>query len=193
MTQQSTIEKTKTVQEIQTQIEATQENLITDKEVLEGLRADRAKLAVENSTKNSTKIALLDKQITTLRDKIDNTPAVISELENQLAAEQERLAQAEAAILLEKQNEVADEVEVLSKNFIALLKKANDVNEHLLAALTAEAGLAQKTGQQVLGDYCQGSRGSLSMLLETMQAQLAGQHTNIVGPGLVPSGVPIRL
>ena len=130
-------------------------------------------------------------RIKRLNSSIDNAPHELKLLEEQLAKEQDRIAQAARAELLTKQQEVADEVGLLSKNFITILEKANEVNTQLLAALSAESGIRQKTGADVLADYCHGSMGSLSMLLECMQSELSGIHTTPFGDA--SSNARIRL
>lgn len=184
-----------TVQEIEQRIANLKESIERKKTHLEAYRSKRAELVINEpgTTKNKAKVTSIDAEIKQLQKSIDNFPAELKLLEENLTKEQERLAQEERAKLFEQQQEVANEVELLSKSFVSLLEKANNINELLLNALSAEAGLAQRTGQKVLGDYCHGSMQSLSMLLETMQAQLNGQHTQLVGAGIVASAVPIRL
>ena len=180
-------------QEIENQIATVTAAQRTNSKLIDKLRQERAKLSVENANKNQQKISKIDDEMLKLRVAIENYPSELKLLEENLAAENQRIAQAEMDKLLEQQQEISDEVTLLSKGFVAILKKANDINTQLIAALTAETNLAQKTGQQVLTEYCHGSIDSLRMLLERMEAQLDGQHTQLVGAGIVGSNTQIRL
>ena len=181
--------------EIQNRINNLNESIKHKETQLEQYRSKRAEITVNEAmtTKNKQRIANIDAEVKRLKKSIENAPAELKILEENLIAEQNRLAQEARAELLTKQEEVANEVELLSKSFVSLLEKANNINELLCNALSAEAGLREKTGQQILENFCHGSMQSLSMLLETMQAQLNGQHTQLVGAGIVASAVPIRL
>lgn len=143
-----------------------------DEETITTLRSQRASLFLEDSSGYSQEIDSLDKEIVKLQSSIDNFPSVIEELEHLLTAEQKKLAQEAKASLLTKQGEAAEEVQVLSKSFVGILEKAVNINESLRAALTAEAELAQNSGQHFPTERCRGSLQSLNMLLEIMQSQL---------------------
>lgn len=183
----------KSIQEIQNLISDSQKNLVGGRAKLDDLRRERAHLSIEGISSNVPKIDSLDKSIEKMQRYIDNCPVVLSELEHLLAAEQNRIEQEVKAELLEHHREIAEEVEVLSKNFISLLEKAVGVNQNLIAALSAEMGIRQKTGADVLKEYCHGSQMSLEMLLETCQGQMQGQHTEVVGPGILRDSAPMRL
>lgn len=155
------------------------------------LRSQRASLFLEDSSGYSQEIDKLDEEIIKLSSFIDSFPSVIEELENQLTKEKCRLAQIERDKLLEQQQEVVDEIHLLSKNFINLISQANEVNINLRNALSAEAGIRNKTGQDLLAVYTDGSCDSLRMLLETCQVQMDGLHTTPLGR---PEGnIQIRL
>lgn len=193
---QSTAENTKTIPEIQAQIEKLKEATERKKEHLEAYRSKRAEIVVNeaDTQKNKARVTSIDCEIKQLQKSIENAPTELALLEENLIAEQNRLAQKARAGLIEQQQEIAEEAEILSKSFIASLEKANNINSNLRAALSAEAGLAQKTGQQVLGNlgnFCHGSAMSLSLLLEVMQSQFAGNHTTPLGSA--DSNVRIRL
>lgn len=183
----------RTVAEIQEQLNQTITCQTANEVKLENLREERAHLVVEGDAKNEPRIDSLDKQIATLRDTLSNTPAVILELEKILTARQLRDAENKRDELIKQQLEVAEDVQVLSKNFVSLLSKAAEVNSHLQTARSAEAALAEKTGQQVLQSYCQGSQDYLRVLLETMQLQTSGVHTQPCGAGIISSGVELRI
>lgn len=185
----------KTVSEIQTQIDKLKESVLRKKSQIEDYRKKRANLVLNepDNEKNKQAVTSIDHEIRRLQRDIDNAPAELELLQSQLADEQERIAQDERDKLIEQQQEVADEIEVLSKQFVSLLQKANDVNTQLRSALTAEAALRQKTGKHILENYCHGSMQSLSMLLQTMEAQMSGVHTSPVGTGIVANASPIQL
>ena len=184
-----------TIQEIEQRITNLKESIERKKTYLEQYREKRAELVINEpgTTKNKAKVTSIDSEIKQLKRAIENAPAELALLEENLAAEQRRIAEKKRSELIEQQQEVANEIELLSKGFVSLLEKANNINTLLRAALTAEHGLREQTGQQILENYCHGSMQSLSMLLGTMQAQLNGQHTQLVGAGIVASAVPIRL
>jgi len=185
---------TEQIQQIQTKIDKIRNTLHDNKAKLEQLRVQRGQLAIESSTKNSKTIARLDEQIESVRKDLENLPVQLKLLEELLTAEKKVAAQKERDALLEKQKEIARDVEALSEQFIELLKQANYANEQLRLALRAETGLKEKTGQQFLENYCHGSQQSLRMLLETMKAQMEGQHTIPAEQlGMVGNATPIRL
>ena len=163
-----------TVQEIQAQIEKLKEATERKKEQLEEYRTKRAQLVINevDTTKNKARVTSIDSEIKQLKRAIENFPTELKLLEENLAAEQARIAENERSELVTKQEEAADEVQVLSKSFVGILEKAVNINESLRAALTAEATLAQRTGQHFPTERCRGSLQSLSMLLEIMQKQL---------------------
>ena len=170
-------EKIKTVNEIQAQIEGLRESTEHKEEQLEQYRNKRAELVINEAmtTKNKARVTSIDSEIKQLKRAIENFPTELKLLEENLATEQNRIAEVERAELVIKQEEAADEVQVLSKSFVAILEKAVNINTQLIAALTAEAGLAQKTGQHFLTECCRGSLQSLSLLFEAMQNQLRGE------------------
>ena len=167
-------EKIKTANEIQTQIESLRESTEQKETQLEQYRSKRAEITVNEAmtTKNKQRIANIDAEVKRLKKSIENAPAELALLQVNLAAEQARIAEVERTELLTKQEEIADEVQVLSKSFVAILKKAVNINELLRSAQTAEATLAQQTGQHFPTERCRGSLQSLPLLLETMQIQL---------------------
>ncbi|GAG40987.1 unnamed protein product [marine sediment metagenome] len=157
------------------------------------LQNERARLAIESVGKNKEEISKLEHQIFVLETYFKNAPAEIRLLEANLAKENQRLEQKAKDNLREQQTTVAEEIEQLSKRFIKLLTEANHTNVLLRDALSAYNGLKLKTGQEILGSYCDPSEQSLLMLLETSQARMDGIHINAVGGGIVPCGTPIRL
>lgn len=187
--------KRKTLNEIQTQIDKLTESVSRKKSQIEEYRKKRAHLVLNEADNEKSKQAItsIDFEIRKLQRDIDNAPAELELLQSQLADEQERIAQEEQNKLIEQQQEVADEIEVLSKQFVSLLEKANGCNIQLKSALTAEAAIRNKTGVNVLTEFCHGSMQSLSMLLETMKSQLDGVHTNPTGSGIVANASPIQL
>ncbi|MFB0556079.1 MAG: hypothetical protein ACETWQ_22480 [Phycisphaerae bacterium] len=185
--------KQKSVAEIQEQIQdATAKQRSAGKEI-DSLRKERARLAVENANKNMGEIGKIDRQIFEFEMTLSSIPAELELLQQNLSAEQARIAQAERDKLLEEQQEIANEVTLLSKGFITILKKANDINTQLRTALTAESRIREKTGKQILQNYCHGSMQSLQMLLQLMRLQMTGQRTIPTGPGMVANGTPICL
>lgn len=171
--------KTKSVSELQAQIETVTSNQRKAAQSIDTLRAERARLILGKDKSN--RVSLIDKEVNQLRVAIDNFPTELSLLEQNLSTENERLAQVERDNLREQQEIVAREIESLSVKFIESLKKANGISEQLLPAITAEANLAKQTNQQVLENYCNPSEGSLSMLLETCEAEMSGQPANLRG------------
>ena len=173
-------------QEIENKIQATTAAQRRDSKLIDELRQERAKLSIEGDNKNSKRITCIDNEIIKLTTAIGNYPAELELLQQNLATENQRIAQNERDTLLEKQNEVAENIENLSQQFIEALKTANEINNQLQAALQAYSGLQQKTGETVLSnEHCQGSQDYLRVLLETMEYQMAGTHTAMAGGRLV--------
>lgn len=166
-------------QEIKQRIQLVADNKKADEQALYNLKTERAKLYIENE--NNPKLRELDKEIATLIAKIDNTPAVITELENQLNVAQQNDSHLAKEKLIEEQQAIARQIAELSERFIESLVTANEINEQLRAAVSAECGLRQKTGIDVLESFCNPSEGSLPMLLESCEAQMSGQSGSIAG------------
>jgi len=184
-----------TISEIQSKIDDLKENVKNKRTYIEQYRNKRAALVVNkaDTAGNRQAIAGVDKQIEKLQKAVDNAPAELSVLEQNLNAEKQRVAEAERAALLDSQQKAAAEVENLSAEFIEVLEKANEINAQLRATLSAESGIRQKTGKQLLGSWCHGSIQSLKALLEKSQREMSGVHTVPTGPGIVASGTPIQL
>lgn len=161
-----------TVTEIKQRIEQVRKNITANKTKLDGLRVERGQLSIENSKVNAQSIAKLDVQIADCRKDVENGPIELRILEENLTKEQERLAQAERDTILESQNVVAGNIEQLSQEFIDALAKAVQINEQLLLALSAYNNLREKTGQNVLGSHCRGSRGWLKAVYEICQGEM---------------------
>lgn len=163
-----------TVQEIEQRISNLKESIERKKEQLEEYRTKRAQLVINevDTTKNKAKVTSIDSEIRRLNRAIENFPTELKLLEENLAAEQNRIAEQVRSELIDKQTEISVEISLLSKSFVLLLEKANHTNELLRAALSAEAGLAQQTGQHFLTECCRGSLQSLPLLCQTMQSQL---------------------
>lgn len=181
------------IQEIEQKIVLTNAETTADEESLLNIRAERAKLVVENDARNNPKIDALDRRIDTICCRLANAPAITTEYKSLLTEEKTRLAEVERDDSLSKQLEIVDEIQVLSRSFVSLLEKANNVNVDLRNALTAEAAIQMKTGQDILTEFAHGSAQSLLMLLEKSQAELSGIHTAPTGPGIVLSASPIQL
>lgn len=185
--------KIPTVEEIQEQINRTLAVETANQGKLENLITERALIVCEGDARNNPKIDSLDHQIAALRNTLESTPAVLTELNKILTKRQKLDAERVRNGLISQHLEICDEVRVLSKNFVALLERAFGVNQNLIAALSVENGIAQKTGQQILDNFCRGSQDYLRVLLETMQRQISGIHTQPVGPGIVRAATELRI
>jgi predicted RNase H-like nuclease (RuvC/YqgF family) len=166
--------------DIQIQINSIKAKFAQSKKQVETLRTERARLNLDGKDVTS-----IDAEIDSRLRDIHNFPAELALLEQYLAAEQQRIAQEEQDKLVEQQQKVVSDIESLSKKFIATLERANEVNDQLIAAITAETGLRQKTGKHLLDGYCHGSRQSLCALLEKSQREMDGIHTSPVGAGII--------
>jgi len=165
-----------TLQEIQKQITSLNESIGRKKEQIEAYRTKRAEITVNeaDTQKSKARITSIDSEIKKLTRDIENAPAELKLLEEKLAAEQRRVAEAERTKLIKQQEKVADELTLLSKNFIASLEKSVECNNQLQATLMAETQLQKKTGQCFPTERCRGSLQSLSLLLKVMQDQMQG-------------------
>lgn len=182
------------VPEIQEQINRTIACQTANETKLDNLRAERAHYLCEPDVNNDVKIDSLDKSIAALRDEIENAPAVKKELERILTKRQAMDAERERNGKIREQIEAAEDISVYSKNFVALLEKALEVNSQLQQALVKYHALQKQTGQVILSEnHCHGSADYLRVLLETMQMQIQGVHTAPVGAGIIGSGVEVRI
>lgn len=164
-----------TVTEITERMEQVRKNITTNKTKLEQLRVERGQLSIENSKANAQSIARLDVQIEDTRKDVENGPIELRILEENLTVEEQRLAAEARDQLLNQQKEVAGNIEELSEDFVNTLGRAVEINEQLLPALSAYNGLQAKTGANVIGSICQGSRGWLRALYEICQGEMEGQ------------------
>lgn len=179
MTGQSTVENRKTVQEIEHRISNLKEVTERKKEQLEEYRTKRAQLVINeaDTIKNKAKVTSIDAEIRRLNRAIENFPAELKLLEENLAAEQRRIAQAENDKLVDQQREVADEVEILSRNFVTILEKAISVNQNLIAANDRYLALKNQTGADVCSEnICQGSRQFLKAVYDFCKDELDGNR-----------------
>jgi chromosome segregation ATPase len=192
--EKSNIEKSGKINEMQSRLSKVKESVIRKKEQIEDYRKKRASLILngDDSQQNKQKLIQIDYQIRERQRDIENAPAEIELLEQQIAAEKQRIAQQEKDNLIEQQQQVAEEVEILSVKFIEILEKANNLNEQLRAALLAETEIRQKTGRQIITKWCHGSEGNLNALLEKSKREIAGEHTALIGPGIIPGNALFR-
>lgn len=164
-----------TVTEITERMEQVRKNITTNKNKLDQLRVERGQLSIENSKANAQSIARLDVQIEDVRKDVENGPIELRILGENLTKEQERLAQEARDELLNQQKEVATTVEQLSQELIVALGNTLTINEKLLPTLSAYNSLREKTGADVLGSCCQGSRGWLRAVYEICENEMQGQ------------------
>lgn len=164
-----------TTQEITERMEQVRKNITTNESRLDSLRVQRGQLSIENSKANAQSIARLDVQIEDVRKDVENGPIELRILEENLTKAQERLAAEAKDQLLNQQKEIASNIEELSQELIIALSNTLTINEKLLPALLAYNGLREKTGQDVLGNCCQGSRGWLRAVYEICENEMQGQ------------------
>jgi len=160
-----------TTAQIEQKITDTENLFEMDKKTLENLRSERAKLLLDGKdTKDK------DKAIFRLEHITANAPAVITELESQLTSAQKKTEQTERNKLLSQQKKIAAEVESLSKELVAILGTAMEINGKLNSAYHQYCLLRKSTGESVISqNVTQGSAGMLKYVYEVCQKEVSGK------------------
>ncbi|MHC4535463.1 MAG: hypothetical protein ACYS6K_16045 [Planctomycetota bacterium] len=150
------------------------DQLAKDKAALEQLRSKRAKLTIDKKP-----TVEVDKQIAALTVEIENAPAVIEVLEQQLATEQQQHNHQIRDQLLNAQKEAAKEMERLSVKYVNALSKAVEINDSLHIASEKYINLQRKTKTNVCSPkVTQGSEGFLLFLHDICKQEIKGKRPN---------------
>ncbi len=170
-----------TIDKIVQKLSEVNNRLVGNQAELEGLRSQRAKLAIDDQKKNSVAIKQLDKQIDDLNRAIENAPPIIRELEEQLAEAQSKVAAENREQILNDQKTVAKEIESLSKGLVAKLKLAKEINDQLRQAYNQYNQLKEQTGANVLSvKSCEPSSQMLEYLYGFLKGELEGRHCRVL-------------
>ncbi len=168
-------------QEIQTRIEQVKRNIYNNETKLDALQTRHRKLSAEHGQDNLPMLHSLNQQAEDVQKEIETCKNELSKLDKNLATAQVEEVKAKE-VALQQQKEIAHDIEKHSKKLIELLGKTVEVNKQLLPALNVYCTLLQKTGQNVIGSHCQGSRGWLKTLYEICQSEMQGRPR----PGNLP-------
>jgi len=165
-----------TVAQIEQKLEHHKTVLSESEAKLDELRRQRAKLALADSTKNKTEIAKLDKEIGQHIFDCNNLPSEIEVLESDLAAARKKVEERERSKLITNQKKSAEQVEILSKQFVEILEQAVAANSKLDLAYRNYCTLRTATKEDCMGkSICRGSAGSLKYLFEICKKEMQGE------------------
>ena len=160
------------VETIEQKLTQTKAKLVSDKTKLDQLFTKRARLKLLNKPTED-----VDDEIRPLKTDVDNVPYILTELESQLVAEQEKLNESCRNDNLNKQKLVAAEIEQLSKKMVSALSKAVDINGELHKANDIYCQLLKQTGQDILStNVTQGSEEFLQYVYDYCQQELEGKR-----------------
>lgn len=161
-----------TVAQIEEKLEQSKVELSDNKTKLDELRSQRAKLLLDGKDTKE-----VDKAIFRLEHITTNGPAVITELENQLTAEQEKQKQAEHKKKLSQQKKAAKQIESLSKEFVDALGKAMDANDKLKSAFDQYNRLRRQTNESCVSkNVTLGSVDMLKWVFDFCKKELSGEY-----------------
>ncbi|MBA7652211.1 hypothetical protein ES703_60041 [subsurface metagenome] len=138
------------------------------KKELEGLVKERAKLqasAILENQKDDKRIATVDKQRGEIHAELEIYPDLIKEMEAKLGALRKEREDGILKQNLIQQRKVAKEIEEKSRELVATLGKADEINTSLRKLREECSGLAKMTGQSVTSPHVTGgSQGTLKQL-----------------------------
>lgn len=181
------------IKKIETKLAETKQQQVTDQAQLEKLRTERAKVSLKEGSgfvrvQRDKKLAELDQQIKDLDNALRFVPDNLKELEKQLAEAKEKFAAEARDELLNKQKEVTSQAKELSKQLVAQLKSACEINQQLQTVYDQYKQLHQLTKVDFLGaKFAEPSLGLLNYLYEFLRGELEeGKHCRMAPPGDLP-------
>lgn len=149
-------------------LEETKTKFETDKTNLISLIRQRAKLeaeAVLDNKQDGKRIIEIDRQRDKLRSRIEIYPDLIKEMESRVEASKKEKEEGILKRNLDRQKKVAREIEVKSRELVATLGKADEINTSLTKLWEQRSDLAKLTNQKVVSPHVTGgSQGSLNQL-----------------------------
>jgi len=164
------------VQRLEAQIASAKKQQIDNTAELEGLRMERGRVSLQKNS--AAKLTELNKLIAQKGYDAECAPAVITELERQLAEAKQKLATETRDELLNKQKDIAEQAKSLSKALVDRLKVAVEVNQQLHQVYAQYKSLADLTHQDFLGSHiAEPSNGMLDYLFSFLKGELEeGRH-----------------
>ena len=164
------------------------------KKELEGLVKERAKLqasVILDDQKDDKRIAVVDKQRSEIHAELEIYPDLIKEMEAKLGALRKEREDGILKQNLARQRKVAKEIEEKSRELVAALGKADEINNILIELWKQCSGLAKLTNQRVVSAYVTGgSRGSLGQLYGMIKWEVKEGKPR-PSPHFSPPGPPI--
>jgi len=167
------------IEELQDQILQLKKSTETKLEQIDEYRTKRAELVIneEMSDVNKRKIASIDAEINRRVRCIENFPAELKILENEIAAEEKRIADSKRSELLAEQRVLSDEIEETSEELVLILEHACRINDKLVDSNARYKVLKSQTGADFLSEnVCQGSQQFLKVVTEFNAAELKGER-----------------
>jgi len=138
------------------------------KKELDGLVKERAKLqasAILENQKDDKRIAIVDKQRSEIHAELEIYPSLISEMETKIETLKKEKEEGILKQNLARQKKIGKEIEEKSRELVAALGKANEINNSLRKLQEQYVDLAKLTNQKIISPYVtSGSQGSLSQL-----------------------------
>lgn len=172
--------KLTTIEKIQKRIEEAQSLSQANQDKINELRTERAAITVtgSKSQKNVEKLRVIDKKLKYLARSIENAPAELALLEQNLKDEQERIEQDTKDKLITEQKKAARQIESLSEELVDYLSDTMKINTELQTALHRYNALREKTGTAVkMERMTRGSEsgGMLKWIWDYCSAEFAGK------------------
>jgi len=167
------------IEELQDQILQLKKSTETKLEQIDEYRTKRAELVIneEMSDVNKRKIASIDAEINRRVRCIENFPAELKILENEIAAEEKRIADSKRSELLAEQRVLSDEIEETSRDLCLALEHACKMNDKLVAANDRYNVLKAQTGVEFCSEnVTQGSRMFLKVVRDYCVAETNGER-----------------
>jgi uncharacterized protein YoxC len=149
-------------------LEETKAKFEADKADLTSLIKQRAKLeaeAVFDNKQDGKRIIKIDRQRDRLRSQLEIYPDLIKEMESRVEASKKEKEEGILKQNLIRQRKVAKEIEEKSRELVATLGKADEINTSLTKLWEQCSGLAKLTNQRVISPHVTGgSQGTLKQL-----------------------------
>lgn len=166
---------------LEQKIEQHKSQLSQNKAKLEQLRTRRAKLTIVCGS-----TADIDVEIAALRETIENSPVVESELKNQ--SEQEKVTKQNLDKLIKQQHHTAADIEKLSGELMDALGRAMYLNTQLHEKFDKYNALHKQTSKDVISQrVTRGSEGMLKFVYDICQQEMRGEHP---GRPILPQPCP---
>jgi myosin heavy subunit len=175
-------------------LEETKVKFEADKADLTSLIKQRAKLeaeAVLENKRDTKRITEIERQRDRLRSQIEIYPDLIKEVEAKIGALRKEKEDGILKENLARQRKVAKEIEEKSRELVATLGKADEINTSLGKLWEQCSGLAKLTNQSMISPHVTGgSQGTLRQLYGILKWEVV-EGKSRPSPRFPPPGPPI--